>query len=323
MTDVLRLTSKPPHDFYLSLDVEEYFEAEYDPEEIYEGGYARVLRLPERDILAVATYNGDPVEPAFEVTFPDQDAPSTEERDEVARQFGRILGCDLDTGAFAEAFADDEVLHPLIVKHYGFKRLSRADLYEDAIRKIVHTRISHAPTRRRMLQDLRKTWGSEHTWRGRSYYAYPRPEVMCEAEPEELREFGIAKRKGEYIIGIAQQIVDGDLDIAHLEELEPEEFYEDVRQIRGIGPTSAQSLLLRRHRPDAAFPSRESKGKERGLRRWLMPNYGVDPDTASDEEVEELLDHWSGWEAMVSQYFYYDWIMRELAKKYEEEVADA
>lgn len=308
----MRIESKGPHDFYLALDVSEYFEAEYDPEEIFKGGYARPLNLADRTVLAVIHYNDNPVAPAFDVELPDQSAPTEEEEAEIRRQVGRIVGSNLDVEAFYKKVEDDPVMGPIVEEHYGFKRLSRGQFFEDAMRHIIRTRISHEPTKQRMVQDVRKTWGVAFEWRGRTYYSYPRPEVLRSVDPSDLREFGISRRKGEYVTGLADLIASGKLDPLALEEMDAEAFWEAVTAVRGIGPSTAQSLMFRRNRQDGNFMSRKTKGQEKGWRRWILPNYGVDPHEASEEDYEHIRDRWRGFEALVSQYMFYDWLMSEL-----------
>jgi DNA-3-methyladenine glycosylase II len=313
----MRIRSKPPHDFYLALDVSEYFEAEYDAEEIFKGGFARPLNLADRVVLAVIHYNDNPVEPAFDVELPDQSAPTEAEEAEIRRQVGRIVGSELDVAAFRDQVEDDEVLRPIVAEHYGFKRVSRGLFFEDAMRYIIRTRISHEPTKQRMVQDVRKTWGDAMTWRGRTYYSYPRPEVLQDVGPEEFRGFGISRRKGEYVAGLARLIASGELDQWELEQTSAEAFWEAATGVRGIGPSTAQSLMFRRNRHDGQFFSHKTKGVEKGWRRWILPMYDLDPNEASDSDYERLRDRWRGFEALVSQYLFYDWLMREKEREYE------
>ncbi|MFB6263730.1 MAG: DNA-3-methyladenine glycosylase, partial [Bradymonadaceae bacterium] len=241
----MEIESTPPHDFYLALDVDDYFEREYDPLEIYRKGFVRPLRLSERNVLAVIHWNERVDEPVFEVDFPRYD-PTAAEREEAAAAIRRIVGADIDLRPFYEALADDPVLGPLVEEHRGFKRLSCADFYEDAIRSIIGTRISHDPTARRMVQDVREAWGESFVRDGTTYYTYPRPEALADVDPEAFREYGVSGRKGEYITGLAREIAEGDLDLEWMEHADPLEFYDRAREVRGIGPWTAQSLMLRR-----------------------------------------------------------------------------
>jgi len=307
----MEIRSRAPHDFGLALDVEDYFEFEYDPMEVFRHGYAKPLRLSERDVLAVVSWSESIDEPVFGVEFPDHELTEAE-REEASAMLRRVVGADIDLGAFYECVADDPVLGPLVDEHYGFKRMSAADFYEDAIRSIVGTRISHDPTKKRMVRDVRENWGAAFTYRDTTYFGYPRPEVLEEADPEDFREYGISKRKGEYIVGLAAEVASGELDPEAMENASPEDFYERALDIRGIGPWTAQSLMLRRNRSDACFPSHRSGGEEKGIRRWLLMAYEMDPDETSEEEWQDLRSRWKGFEALVSQYLYFDWQMQQL-----------
>ncbi len=307
----MKLQSKGPHDFYLALDVRDYWEAEYEPETIVEHGYARPLSLSERDVLAVVRWNEDVEEPEFEVAFPGVEL-TAEEEVEAERQLRRILGTDLDTAALEAQASDDQVLGPLMEEHRGFKRVAKANLWEECVDDFVRSRIRHRPTARRMSQDVRRTWGTSFTWNGTDYYAYPRPEAVVDAELEHFREFGISRRKGEYIVGLAQAIASGEFDVEEHEAMEPEEFFDRIQKVRGIGPSTAGSLMHFRNRPDCVFMSRKDKeGNEKGLRRWFIRAYGGDPNETSDEEFLALISAWRGYEAIALRFMYIDWILSE------------
>lgn len=307
----MRLQSRPPHDFYLTLDVEDYWEAEYTPEVIVEHGYVRPLTLSTRDVLAVVRWNEDPDEPLFDVSFPEHDL-SADEQTEAERQLRRILGLELDLGPLMEQAADDPRLGPLLTEHYGFKRLARANLWEEAVDDFIRSRIRHRPTAKRMSQDVRRTYGTTFVHQGVNYFSYPRPEALVDVEPESFREFGIAKRKGEYITGLARKILDGEFDVDQHEAMPPDEFYEKIQEIRGIGPSTAQGLMHFRAQPHCTFPSRKDRdGKEKGLRRWFIKAYGGDPDTVSDAEFQQMLATWQGYEALALRFLYIDWILTD------------
>lgn len=310
----MQLHSAPPHDFYLALDVDDYWEAEIEAETIVAHGYVRPLTLSTRDVVAVIRWNEDPDEPVFDVTFPDVEL-NAGEADEARRKLSRILGTDLDlTGLIAQADGDP-VIGPLLREHYGFKRVARANLWEECVDDFVRSRIRHRPTAKRMSQDVRRTWGSTFVVGDTAYYSYPRPEALVDVEPQAFREFGIAKRKGEYIVDLARAIVAGEFDVDAHEALEPGEFYEQIQKIRGIGPSTAQGLMHFRNRTDCIFPSnRDKDGREKGLRRWLAHSYGADPNTTSDVEFDALIAAWRGYEAMALRYLYVDWILNERKK---------
>ena len=128
-------------------------------------------------------------------------------------------------------------------------------------------------------------------------------------------EPGPTKRKGEFIIGFAEDLLSGERDLNHLETCQPEVFYNTIQKVRGVGPTSAQQLMLFRERTDAIFPSNKTKGKEKGLRKWIILNYGGDPDSISEKEFKQLIENWHGYEAAALEYLFVNWVMSEKEKK--------
>lgn len=59
------LKSTPPHDWFLCLDIDQYFDYEHDPELIFEEGFTRPIPLEDRDILVTTFFNGDLEHPEF------------------------------------------------------------------------------------------------------------------------------------------------------------------------------------------------------------------------------------------------------------------
>jgi DNA-3-methyladenine glycosylase II len=307
------LPSLPPHDFWLTLDCADYFLREQDPEAIYEKGFVRPLSLSTRDVLFVAKFNENPEEPGFDVSFPGQELTASEITEATA-QIARILGLNLDLRPLMEQAVDDFYLGAMVQEQYGFKRIAGASIFEDAFSDIIKSRISHRPTAKKMDQSVRRAFGTRFEHGGEEYFAYPRPENLVSAAPASFREFGISERKAEYIIGMATQIHDGTLDLQNLEEMAPSEFYFDIQKIRGIGPSTAQTLMLHRNRTDASFPSHITKGEEKGMRRWVIHSYGKNPADVSDEDFEDLISAWKGFEALAIEFLYYRWVLSQLKK---------
>lgn len=307
------LTSIPPHDWFLCLDIDQYFDHEHNPETIFEEGFTRPVPVGNRDVLVTTFFNGDPNNPEFHLET--RETLSSNEIKEANKSLARIFGTNIDLRPFYEQAADDPVLGPLLTRYHGFKRMARANLFEDTINRIIQMRLSHKPTAKKMVFKVRKNYGSLITTNGENIPAWPRPHQLVKATPTSIRKLGPTKRKGEYIIGFAEDLLSGERDIEHLESCPPNEFYETMTRIRGIGPTSAQQLIFFRERPDAVFPSNKKKGKEKGHRRWIILNYGGDPDNTSEEEFQNMIKNWKGYEAAALEFMFIDWVMRKKENK--------
>ncbi len=302
----------PPHDFYLSLDIDPYFDAEHEPERIFEEGFTRPLVLKERDVLVTTRFNGDAEHPEFSIEV--SDSVDEAEQKEINHQLSRILGTDLDLKPLYANAESDPVLAPLFREFYGFKRMARASFWEDAINRIVQTQISHKPTAKKMVYEVRKAFSAQLESKQGSVASWPRPERLAKGDPVRMKKHGLSLRKGEYLVGLAEEYLSGRISNKQAESLAPDDFYQRMNAIRGIGPTTAQDLMLFRDRPDASFPSKFEKGMERGLRRWILFSYGLDPDTATEEEFLESISAWKGNEALAIEYLFANYFIHEKKK---------
>ncbi len=302
-----KLPSTPPHDFTLCLDIDSYFDFEHQPERIFEEGFTRSLPLASGDILVTILFNGEPDSPEFLIRS--QETLSDEQQQEANRYLNRILGTEIDLNPLYEQASADPVLSPLFEEFYGFKRLSRATFFEDAVNRIIRMQIKHKPTARRMVHDFRAAYSTRFDYKGSMIPAWPWPERVETGDPEKMKQYGLSKRKGEYLVELSGLITSGKLNDHELESYPPGRFYETATGIRGIGPIAAQDLMLFRNRTDAVFPSHWQKGMEKGLRRWIILSYGGDPEHTTEDEFREMIQNWRDYEAVAVEYLYAHYIM--------------
>lgn len=336
---IWKITSRPPHDFYLCLDVASYFDHEHQPEEIFELGFTRPVPLSDRDVLVTILFNGNVDSPEF--TISTHDSLSNLEQLEADKILRRILGADLDLGPLYEQAEYDPVLCGPLRELYGLKRISRANFFEDAINRIIRTQIKHKPTARKMVYKVRNAYGTRLESGDKIIPAWPRPQSIISADPRSMKQYGLSLRKGEYLTELAHELLHGRLaanvcpdsiaDTADaktasqkprtdtslqdtykkLESMPPQELYENLIAIRGIGPTTAQDLILFRNRTDGWFASNKERGREKAVRRWIILAYGGDPDHCSEPEFRQKTQLWQGHEAAALEFLYVNWVLSE------------
>lgn len=111
------------------------------------------------------------------------------------------------------------------------------------------------------------------------------PESLAEAEVATLRELQFTVRKSEYIIGLAQAVAGGQLDLDALHDAEDAEVIASLTALRGLGVWTAEWFLARTlGRP------RVSAG-DLGVRKAIGKAY-LDGHMPSVEQVRELTAHW-------------------------------
>lgn len=302
------LKSIPPHDWFICLDIDPYFDHEHDPENIFAEGFTRPIPLKERDIVATIFFNGDPENPEFHI-----ETPEDLNKDEIAQAnetLARIFGTNLDLRPLYDKAEKDPVLGSKLSEFYGLKRMARGTLLEDIIYRIVQMQLSHKPTAKKMAFKMREAYGTHLTHEGKTLPAWPRAYQLAKADPAQIRKMGPTLRKGEYLVGLAQDILAGEVDMEWLDkEAKPQEFFDTISKIRGVGPTSAQDLMLFRERADAVFPSNIKKGEEKGLRKWIIMSYGGDPAHTSEKQFHEMIQNWQGYEAAAIEFLFVDYMI--------------
>ena len=308
------LKSIPPHDWFICLDIDPYFDHEHDPETIFEEGFTRPLPLKDRDVVVTIFFNGDPEKPEFQIETAED--LSKNEIEQANRTLARIFGTDLNLRPFYDQAQNDPVLEPKITEFYGLKRMARGTLLEDITNRIIQMQLSHKPTAKKMAFKVREAYGTHLVHNGKTLPAWPRPFQLAKADPAQIRKMGPTLRKGEYLVGLSQDILAGEVDMNWLDrKASPQEFYDTISEVRGIGPTSAQDLMLFRNRTDAVFPSNKKKGEEKGLRKWIILSYGGDPANTSEEQFGEMIKNWKGYEAAALEFLFVNYIISSKKNK--------
>ena len=68
--------------------------------------------------------------------------------------------------------------------------------------------------------------------------------IIASKQPDDLMPFGLSRRKAEYLIGIADEIQSGRLDLAALAKMSGEDVQKRLVEIRGIGTWTADNFRL-------------------------------------------------------------------------------
>lgn len=111
---------------------------------------------------------------------------------------------------------------------------------------------------------------------------FPTPEQVLTKSVEELRAAGLSLRKSEYVHGLAESYVRGDLNDEIFNSLDNDEVADRIVAVRGLGPWTAQMFMLFwLHRLDIFSPA--DIGVQRGFRRYVREH--SPPDHTSVTEL--------------------------------------
>jgi DNA-3-methyladenine glycosylase II len=114
----------------------------------------------------------------------------------------------------------------------------------------------------------------------------PTPRELLDTDPDVLRGAGLSGAKVAFLRDLAEHIEDGDLDLERLPELPDDEVFEQLLQVKGLGPwTVDMFLLFHLGRPDVLPVG------DLGIKRAVQAEYGLEelPDPA---ELERIAEPW-------------------------------
>jgi DNA-3-methyladenine glycosylase II len=127
---------------------------------------------------------------------------------------------------------------------------------------------------------------------------YPSPDVVATITVEELRDLQFSTKKAEYIIGLAKEIVNGNLDLDVLVTETNEEVEKKLIKLRGIGPWTVQNFLLFALGRKNIFPIGDV-----GLQNAIKNMYRLE-EKPSKEQIHEIIDICSPYSSYAALYLW-------------------
>lgn len=233
----LSISPVDPHDFELCLRVAGSFSPDRTQDLSVLRSAVRIEDIPT--VLELRQVRRDPV--AIEIRTDLKDNAS--EIKQIARW---IIFADLDLSPFYRLTASHPVMGPITRELHGLKPTRPASLFEMLVVAITEQQISLAAAYR-IRTRLTERFGDLVN----GLWAFPKPVTLSEASVEDLMTCGLSQRKSEYVKGLAQKVVNGQLDLDRVGTMSDEDIRSLLLQVRGLGPWSIDYFLIRGlSRPD-------------------------------------------------------------------------
>lgn len=215
------------------------------------------------------------------------------DRDAVRAHLRRILSLDVDGAGLAEVGARDPVVAGLQSRYPGLRPVTFWSPYEAACWAVISHRIritQAATVKARLTERL----GTPVELPDGPVTAFPGPAELLRGVDALTSMGGLAGRKPEWLCGLAAAALDGRLDAARLRALPTSEALRELSTLPGIGPFSAELILLRgAGAPDVA-PRHEPR-----LRQAVRDAYRLDGDV-DDDTLTRITDVWRPYRTWVS-----------------------
>ncbi len=231
--------------------------------------FSKLLALNGIPHLVVAEQTGPMEDPRLRITVRSSQVAEQVE-DTVTHFYTHLLGLEEDLSHFYRLSRKNGTVHQLAQRFLGLKPPRFPTIFESILNGIVCQQIS-LNVCIQLLSRMTKAYGMMDE-RISSLRAFPRPADLPLQPPDALRAMGLSRQKSAVIIGLAQEIQEGALDLESISAMNDADAERFLRQIRGVGPWTAQYVLLRGLGRLHIFPSRDvgAQNKLRKVFLWDM-----------------------------------------------------
>ncbi|ASQ96589.1 DNA-3-methyladenine glycosylase [Streptomyces sp. 11-1-2] len=212
--------------------------------------------------------------------------------DEAVRaQLARILSLDVDGSGFPDLAAADPVVAGLMAEFPGLRPVCFHSPYEAAVWAVIGHRI-----RRTQAAAIKARLAERHGRRvqaaGRTLHAFPAPPVLRAI----TRVPGLTEVKIERLHALAEAADAGALDAARLRAMPVDDALAALRTLPGIGPFSAELILIRGAGHPDVFPHHE-----RRLHAAIATAYGLDETASGDiSRLAGIADRWRPYRSWIA-----------------------
>ncbi|WP_366592253.1 DNA-3-methyladenine glycosylase [Bacillus subtilis] len=264
--------------------------------EIEEERITRVIAVGENRALVQISEND---QQQLVVRFLDGTRPQKGwQRDQIIEYIIEWFDLENDLSHFYKMAATDQLLKNPIQDFYGLRNIGIPDLFEALCWGIIGQQINltYAYTLKRRFVEK---FGESIEWNEKKYWIFPTYDKIAKLTPDDLADMKMTVKKSEYIIGIAQLMEIGELSKDNLMLLKDFKRAEKkLIKIRGIGPWTANYVLMRCLRFPNAFPIDDV-----GLINSIKTLAGLDRKPTK-EEIMEYAAPWRNWESYATFYLW-------------------
>lgn len=223
---------------------------------------------------------------------------SEERQGEIEAFIREWFDFDTDLLPFYEMAGKDPLLVQTLGRFHGLRCVGISDLFEALCWGIIGQQINLAfayTLKRRFVE----AYGQSREREGRTFWQFPVPENIAALKPEDMASMQMTSKKSEYLVGVAKLMAEGSLSKQSLLGLGDFEAIEkQLTGIRGIGPWTANYVLMRCLRLPNAFPIADV-----GLHNSIKALTGSSEKPAISE-IRRMAEGWKGWESYATFYLW-------------------
>ena len=224
--------------------------------------------------------------------------PKKSIRAKVAKYVWHWFDLDTDLRPFYRMAGNDPVLRTVTNTFFGLRLVTISDLFEAICWAIIGQQINltFAYTLKKRFVEL---FGEKFSFDNQCYFLFPTPQVIARQTVADLRRLQFTAKKSEYIIGLAQQMITGNLTKKKLRNLDGfQAARKELMRLHGVGQWTADYVSLRCLKDSAALPVDDV-----GLQNAVKQQLGLRKKPSGDE-IRRFSEPWNNWQAYATFYLW-------------------
>lgn len=224
--------------------------------------------------------------------------PSPEGISGITQFVSEWFDLETDLTAFYRMLENDARLGYMANTYSGLRLIGMPDLCEALAWSIIGQQINLTfayAIKRRLVE----RYGKFIDYEGSRYFIFPFPVAIAALNTSELRELQLSEKKAEYLITTANAFTENKLSRDILMKLpDAQSRIKFLTNIRGIGPWTANYVLLKCLKEPSSIPHRDA-----GLLNALIKHHII-KDKSDDDAIAAFFKSFSGWESYLVFYLW-------------------
>ncbi len=253
--------------------------------------YERIFQINDEPFAVSVVQTAFSVRPEVSVTI-DGTALDAEIQEEVESRLNRMVGLDKNLAKFYGFAGKDPVLQPLVERFLGVKPPMFGTVFEALVVGFACQQIT-LTLGIYLVNRLTQKYGAPFKSSRDSFHAFPNPKRLARLDPDSLRPLGFSKNKSRFITGLSKAVVAGTLDLEGFRRLRDDQARAELRQIKGVGPWTADYVLLRGLGRQNVFPTGDV-GARNHLEEWLASR-----KAGKKKDTQRILESWKPFAGLI------------------------
>ncbi len=213
---------------------------------------------------------------------------------ELLRQATRLLALEGDAAAFEAKHRQHPHLGSLLRYRPGLRIPQTATVFEALVWAILGQQVN-LPFAYKLRQRVIRLAGEDA---GAGLVAHPTPESLAALDPEAFAPLQLSRAKSACLVRTAQAVASGQLPVEALPQMEAADVVARLTAHKGIGPWTAQYVLLRGCGHLDGLPLGDSALATAAQRVWNLAERPKGP------ELERLMEPFRPWRSLATYHLW-------------------